>query len=163
MGKFNAKRPDGGGLYIRLKDGDSVEGVFRGVARDFHTVWKDGKTEEASEGAPGASFRFKMNLVLKENGVLVAKIFEGGWKVYEQLVTLEAAKYDLDRTTVLISRKGSTKNDTKYTVMPVKGGELNDDENAGLENVDLIDLVPTENVPISEDPQEAFDPDSSQA
>lgn len=103
----------GGGVegLIKLKSGESVTGILRGEPHEF---------EHAFKPADKPKFRFRLNMVVSENGALVAKVLEGGWKLYVQLKTLSEAGWDLEKTYTKISRQGSTMNDTTYsaTVIP---------------------------------------------
>jgi len=126
--KFEAR--ESGGDYLQLKAGESVEVVFRGDLHEFDSHWVQGKGSVICEG-PSCSwcesgekpkFRFKVNAVMKENAALVAKVWEQGQTVYEQLSTL-SEEYDLESTKVKVTRHGEGM-DTTYSVLPVRGGEL---------------------------------------
>lgn len=151
--KFPA-RGDGGGVsskdFIRLKDGDSVEGVFAGEPIDYKAHFKLGVCGGASclicaqKGAPKAAFKFRINFIIKENGALVAKIFEQGWTVYEALAALneeyEKSEADMSRQKFRISRKGSGVEDTAYYVVAIPKGELPDEVFEMVKMVPLQDL-----------------------
>jgi hypothetical protein len=135
-----------GGLFISLKDGDKVQGVFRGEPFVFGTHWKAGKSQvctgkpECPGCAAGESpkMRFKLNMVLKQDGVWTAKIYEGGYSVYKQLKELHEGDYDLETTAVSISRKG-TEMDTEYSVLPLPPSK----------NVTPADLASIAHVPLN--------------
>ena len=108
--KFNAN--GGGGSdpnAIKLKAGGWVQGVLRGEPLEF---------EQAFKSDPKPKFRFKLNMVVVENGQLTARILEGGWSIYVQLKALSESDWDLEKTFVKVSREGSGPTDTKYTVTP---------------------------------------------
>lgn len=107
-----------GGLFIKLKDGESVTGIFRGEPKVFYVQWNNGKSSECSKGAEGAKFRFRINIVVNEDKKYVAKILEQGALVYSDLKALNE-EYPLEETLVKITRNG-TGTDTTYTVMPMR-------------------------------------------
>ncbi len=112
---------NGGGIkgLIKLKGGESVTGVLRGDPYEFEHAFKPGDK---------AKFRFRLNMVVMENGALQAKVLEGGWKLYQSLKQLNEAGWDLEKTYTKISRIGTTMNDTVYsatvTPTPVPQGTL---------------------------------------
>jgi len=147
---FNAQQRESeskGNLFVKLGDGESIKGVLRGDLWDFHSHWVGNK----SELCPGQSncqhcaddikarFRFRVNLVVNENGAFTAKLFEGGWTIYKALELLQETGYDLETTTVQISRKGE-KLETEWTVMPVPNGVLAGEVLSAVSAVKLLDL-----------------------
>ena len=54
-------------------------------------------------------------MIVNENGSLTVKILEGGWKLYQQLRTLNDSGWDLEKSFTRISRVGSGVNDTVYS------------------------------------------------
>ncbi len=129
----------GGNLFIKLKAKESVSGVFRGEPRFFCTKWIGGKSFETTDDDPDAKDRFRMNFVVKENGVYVAKIYEASGMTYDDLYTLEAQGYELHKTIVSITRHGDGKN-TRYTFTPLPNGVLAEGETTKLLSVSLKDL-----------------------
>lgn len=133
--------------FVRIKDKESIIGVLRGEPIDFYSHWNDKFSEpcpgratcELCKAGSKGKFQFRLNIVIEENGVCVAKILELGRSVYDMLSAL-SADYDLERTKIKISRKGSTRDDTEYAVIPVPRGEVDDILNAKLEAVQLHDL-----------------------
>lgn len=119
--KFRTEMPDtggSGGVFVRLKDKESITGVFRGDIYEFFQLWKPGaKPEIVAEGTPKASFRFRLNFIVKENDVYTAKIFENNSSTYKKLAAL-AGEYELDDVTVKITRDGEGL-DTEYSVLPL--------------------------------------------
>jgi hypothetical protein len=119
MLKFDMEPKSGNGNFIRLDDGDSVTGILAGEVRTFYSLFVDGKSEEVPEDTPKAKFRFRVNIVVKEeDGTLVPKLFEQGANVYRAFKEL-AQDYDLEQTLVKIKRTGSKMSDTKYSVLPL--------------------------------------------
>lgn len=106
-------KEEGGGRFLKLKDGEKVVGVFVGEPVTLYKKYQD-KTEY-SEWAPDRNFKFKLNFLIKENGVWVAKIFEQGKTVLHSIVAVKN-KYGLE-CLFEISRKGSGKDDTVYHIL----------------------------------------------
>ena len=118
---------------LKLKDGEFYVGVFRGEPSTFYQHWvgnhsdlctrnDEGGCEHCRNGDKG-SYRFRVNIIGNEGGDLVARVFEGGAKVYDQLVGL-GQEYDLANHRVKISRSGSDKSNTTYSIVPAKDGLL---------------------------------------
>lgn len=144
--KDNVVTGGGGKHFLKFKAGDSHRGVFRGEPYDFKIHWAQGHTtpcagDECTECKAGnkTKFRFRLNFITLENGAYVAKIFEQGAKVYNQLKGL-ASEYELEGTAVKIQRFGSTKDDTSYSVMPLPT-PLTDDIKQKISAVKLHDLA----------------------
>lgn len=104
--------------FIKLKDKESVVGIFRGEMHEFFSVWENNRTRVVEEGTPGAGFRFRVNFFVKEGTTFTPKIFEGGVTVYNQLAELHE-EYNLEETAIKITRNG-TGTDTTYTIIPMK-------------------------------------------
>lgn len=148
--KFRAKKPEGegGATFLKLKDGESVKGVFRGDPFDFESHWKNGSVpcpgagcEFCAQGEAPA-FRFRINLVVKENGAYTAKLWEQGWRVYEALQGLDVSGYDLEKTAVQVTRRGSDKNNTTYSILPIPNAELSEDQLKAIGDTKLHDPCP---------------------
>lgn len=144
--------------YLKLKDKESARGVFRGDPYLFRIHWTGQKSAVCSgvscphcKVGEKSSFRFRINFLLRENDQFVAKIWEQGWKVYLQLKALHESDYDLEKTTVKVSRTGSDKNDTSYAVLPVPNGILSPEGEAKLRGIPLHDLAVFES---AESPEE---------
>lgn len=118
--EFKSEPGNGGGsrAFLKLEDQRSVKGVFKGSVHEFYSVWKDGRAQVCSPEIPGATFRFRINFVFKENGVLVSKIWEQGTMTYNMLKEIHD-EFNLEKTIVKITRNGTGKN-TIYTIMPLK-------------------------------------------
>lgn len=119
----------GGGQFIRLKDKESVVGVFMGEPHDFMKAWNDGDRP---------SFRFHINFIVKEGPTFTPKIFEQGITVYRQLEELHA-EYGLDTIYVKITRNGTTKSDTTYSILPSKK-QISKEELEHIKTLKLHDL-----------------------
>jgi len=128
--KFSKVGDSEGGDFIRLKDGESVQGVLRGEPFEFHQHWKGQTTvrcigrDTCTECAAGnkPAFRFKLNMITKEDGKLAVKVLENGWKLYQALADLNAGGWELEKNFIRITRTGSGKNNTVYSAVPVPGG-----------------------------------------
>lgn len=137
---FNHKEErDGGGMFLRINDGEHADGVFFGDVKEFFKKWDGTKYYECSPREEGASFKWKCNFIIKENGKLVAKIFENGTKLNNQLASLVAAGYELPKTKVRISRSGKGAN-TTWSVTPIPNGHVDDATYAMLKDVELHSL-----------------------
>lgn len=117
---INAPMGDGGGkARLKLKDGETVTGIFRGDIATFYQNWPKGGVKTVDvEPFAGAQLRFEVNFVVKEGAGYIPKIFEGGLKIYKQLAALHK-EYNLEETVFKISRSGVEKQ-TAYTFMPAK-------------------------------------------
>lgn len=119
--------PDGGNLFIRLKDGESINLILRGRLHAFKIHWISGRSSlclgkkdcEACKSGNKAKFRFNANVIVKEGENYVVKIWEQGWQMFEQLREW-GKEMDLEITPIKITRKGSGQNDTTYVPIPLK-------------------------------------------
>jgi hypothetical protein len=112
------KNDGNGGAYLKLEDGTAVTGVFRGEVFEFFQIWPYGGDKQVfATRVPGSSSRFKINFVTQEGGKFVAKVWEIGLSVYNQLADI-AEEYDLEVTKVKITRRGEGKA-TNYMVLPL--------------------------------------------
>lgn len=149
--KFSAEGGTSGGIdgkhFVKLKDRESIVGVFRGDPHDFRQHWVNNRSSicSGSECKLCAdknknTFRFRVNFITKENEVYVAKVFEQGWTVYEQLKALHEGDYPLDKTIVRITRSG-TGQQTTYTIIPVPKGDITPDIEKKLSVVALHNVI----------------------
>lgn len=139
----------GGANFLKVKDGEKVVGVFRGDPLMFQQHWigTHGEICQGS-GCPHcisgnrASYRFHINFITKDDkGQYVAKIFTGGKKIYNALSMLND-EYELEKTIVSITRSGSTKDDTVYTIMPIKEHTVTPDKEKAIGAIALLELNP---------------------
>lgn len=135
------KKESAGSKFIRLADGESVTGVLTGEPYIFHTKWIGEKSEKCEATEQGAKFRFRVNMIVRENKALTPKVLEQGWTVYEGFKDLVKNGYTMDKQMIKISRRGSTKNNTNYLVVPVQDGTLGADEQKELLKLPLHDLT----------------------
>lgn len=129
--------------FLRLKDGDTHKVLFRGKLHETYALWNGQFYEEvprgtkSADGERKAAFRFKINVVMEESpGKYVAKIFEQGFALYEQMAEVNK-EYVLEKNWMKLSRKGSGPQDTTYAIVPAKGGEVTPEEDAKISKVKL--------------------------
>ena len=136
---------------IRLKDKESVVGVFRGELREYYQHWfgpgtapaicADRRTCEHCKAKVKSSYRFRANIAVPaQAGGYEMKIFEGGRTIYDQLAEI-ATVYDVKQHAVKLSRSGSGLNDTTYSVMPLPTGAVTGEKLAAIEKLPLHDLA----------------------
>lgn len=139
--KFRNDLPEtgtGSKNFLKLKDKESVTGIFRGDLHEYFVVWKNNKPEVVDEGTPNAGFRFRVNFVIKDGSNYTPKIFENGKMVYQQLADLHA-EYNLQETTIKITRNG-TGTDTTYTILPLFKTPPSKETLAFLKKLELLPL-----------------------
>jgi len=144
--KDGVKVNEGGGMFLKLEDGETVMGVFRGEPREYDIHYIQGKgyidcvsgCVHCTDGVK-QSFRFRVNFVVKVNGALTPKIFENGVLIYNAMKELNK-DYPLESTLVKLTRTG-LKKDTVYSVLPVPPSKYDPKELAArLSDVQLLPL-----------------------
>lgn len=138
--QFRTDLPESGGSknFLKLKDKESVSGIFMGDLHEFFVLWEGGKSRVVPEGTPEAKFRFRVNFVAKEGAVYVPKIFEQGLTVYRQLAELNQ-EYGLDQIVVKVTRNG-TGTDTTYSLLPLLKQTITKEVMAHLKALELLPL-----------------------
>jgi hypothetical protein len=126
--RFRKRRSNKSKHHLNLKDGETVQGVFVGDPVEFEQSYKGGEL----------SFRFVVNFAIKENGAITAKIFETGWLAYKEMQELNE-EYPLETWMVKIKRDGENK-DTRYTITPMKKGEVTKAMKKQIKDLDLHNL-----------------------
>jgi hypothetical protein len=135
---------------LKLKDGDQVEGVFRGDPVEYRQHWPQGGrpiicpddgTCPACAANDKPSFRFRINFVVKDKNNWVPMVWEQGWTVYNQLKSMHENDYPLNTTIVKIRRTGEGMNDTSYTILPSPQGVVSKELNDQLNKLQLHDLT----------------------
>lgn len=140
--------------FLKLSDGEEVTGIFSGAIHTFKRHWSQ-NTQRSTE-CPGEgcqicavdpeknypAFRFRINFITTKDGQWVAKIFEGGGELYDQLVNLDR-KFDLAKTIVDIGRQGLKQN-TKYMILPRVDIPLTKEMDAKVKAVKLLALSETQ-------------------
>jgi hypothetical protein len=99
--------------FIKLKDGESVVGVFRGEPYVFYRVFQE--NTEYDSWAEGRNFRFRINFVVNDGTDYSSKIFEGGSRLRDELISC-SDEYGLD-SVYKITRKGTGKEGTSYKIL----------------------------------------------
>jgi hypothetical protein len=136
------------GIFIKLNDGEKVHGLFRGDPVLFKIHWINKKAfpcledlcEHCREGDK-AKFRFRINIIVEQDKVFVAKIFENNYGVYKDLKALHENGYNLEETYVSITRQGINQS-TKYSILPVKqNGGLTEHHLSLLSKIPLNELI----------------------
>jgi hypothetical protein len=123
-------------LFFKLKDGESKSGVLRGELFEFYVVWSGGKSTIVPRGTEKAKARFRVNLVVYEEGKFLAKIWEISQTVCNQLADL-AEEYDLSQTKIKISRRGSGPSDTEYSIIPILKDPIQPHQMKQIEDLSL--------------------------
>lgn len=138
----------GGKNFVKLKDKESITGVLYGDIHDFRQHWNNNKStpctgEMCLDCSAGnrSTFRFRLNLITKEGTTYSAKIFEQGAKVYQALKSLHESGYNLEKTIVKITRNGSDRQNTSYSILPIPNHQVTPDTESQLKNVVLNDLI----------------------
>lgn len=143
---MDSARQNAPSIFIRLKDGDSVEGVFRG---DPHTFFfRFGDKSEHPDFVEGSTWRFRINLFVREGDEIKPKIFEGGARLRDMILDHKDL-CGLD-CWFKIMRKGSGMNDTRYMMIKTR-----DVETAELEEMSKIELLDLHRKKVDT----SFDPD----
>lgn len=138
--KFNSNPSVGSsGDFLKLKDGESVVGVFRGDILEYHCKWNGSKSVKCDAEEKGAKFRFRINFVTKQGDALKSVLWEQGAQVYNDLKALNG-DYPLEQFFMKITRKGAGMNDTEYHILPVPNGQLDATKEAMVAAVPLQDL-----------------------
>ena len=138
--KFRKDLPESAGSknFLKLKDQESVSGIFRGQLKEFFVIWENGKSRPVPEGTPGAKFRFRVNFVMKDGSGYTPKIMEQGRIVYDALAAIHE-EYNLEQTIVKITRNG-TGTDTTYSLLPLLKKEISAETMKYLDTMELLDL-----------------------
>lgn len=138
----DVQAPSGSGHFLRLKDKETVRGVFVGDVHHFYTKWKNGKSLPCDEKDPEGNPRFKCNFVYHDEtqGQLVVKVWEFAYAVFEILKGINE-DYPLEKTKLKITRNGTGTN-TTYMVLPLVGEKeaLTANQIAAINNMPLHDL-----------------------
>lgn len=142
----NAK--EASGLFIKLKSGDSIDGVFVGEPYCYYQVF--GEKAEHIDSVPGSSFRFKINVAVAQNGGFTMKILNGGLRMAKSIRKL-TSKVGFEQL-FQIEREGSGKDDTVYHIIPL--GKLTPQQVEMVKKLKKLDLAsqPTSSTPSFEPP-----------
>lgn len=115
--KREIPKSEGSNLFFRLKDGETLNGVCRGEVYEFYIKWANNKSQVVTSDDPEGKSRFRVNIVVQEGQKFVAKVWEFGLTIYNQLSDINE-EYDLSKTKLKIKRVG-TGTDTIYMILPL--------------------------------------------
>jgi hypothetical protein len=152
--KFRDDIPESGGSknFLKLKDKESVSGIFMGELHEFFVLWEAGKSREVEANTPGAKFRFRVNFVVKEGSVYVPRIFEQGLVVYKDLAAINE-EYPLESVVIKVTRNG-VGTDTTYNLLPLLKQSITKETLAHLQTIELLPLVSKADLRVnSEEPE----------
>lgn len=132
--------------FIRLKDREKVTGIFRGDIFTFHRHWIGrnpkpctGPACELCKSEHKPKFTFNVNFVVKAaDSSYVPKLFQGGWRLYQQLKSINS-DYDLEKTIISITRNGTDTN-TTYAILPIKDYNVSAELEHKLGKLSLLDI-----------------------
>jgi hypothetical protein len=152
MTNFPKRRSAEGGStsYLKLEDGQAVKVVIRGEVNTFYAHWVGGGAPNViceGRGKPccdkygKAIFRFRVNVLVEENGAYVAKMLEQGGTLYDSIAAI-AEEYALDDYIMRLSRKGKGKDDTVYSIVPAKDGKITKEQKKQFDAIKLLDVKP---------------------
>jgi hypothetical protein len=137
--KFDmAEGGSNGGLFFKIKNGESRMGVIRGEIYEFYSRWVGGKSFVVTAGEENAKPKFRVNIVVydEKEKVFRALIWEFGLMIYQQLADI-AQETDITKLKLKITRRGEGL-DTTYTVMP----PLSDKDKLTPKQLEQIEAVP---------------------
>lgn len=108
----------GESLYLKIKDGQNLMFTPRGEIYEFYSVF--GVKGPVLPSTPGARVRYKMNVVMSDDGgkTFKVKIYEFGKGIYKQLYEISEV-CEVTTTKLRLSRRGASKEDTEYTLLPM--------------------------------------------
>lgn len=134
--KFTKRSAPGvsGGVdkYLKFKDGESKSLAFKGEIFEFYQKWpKGGQKEIFDKPTPGASSRFRVNVVELGKPTLEAKIWEFPVSVYNKLADINS-EYPIETTTIKITKQ-VVREKTEWLLLPLLKTQLPQ----GLNAVDL--------------------------
>lgn len=141
---------------VKVEDGKSVVGAFRGPLVRFYQHWpKGGRSSICTLNEPGgcercqdpnpdvkkATGKFRINFVMKadpsdKNSPLVARIFEGGRKIYEQVQQING-DIPIEKVWVRLSKNKNY----SLQVLPGEAGMISKQAEATIAKVQLHDLA----------------------
>ena len=133
--KREVVQSEGSSLFLKLKDGESATGVFRGEIFEFYSKWVGNRSQVTNALDQEGKARFRLNFVMKDGGRFTAKIWEFGVAVYNQLGEINE-EYPLEETKVKITRRG-TSTETTYTILPLLKDKISD---AAKKEIELTPL-----------------------
>ena len=130
----------GGGNFLKLGDGENISGVLRGSIYRFYQAWPQGGQKQIfEEPTAGAGLRFRVNFVTLDT--LKPLVWEFGVTVNNQLAEY-SEEMDLSKTKIKVSRRGTGKSNTTWTVIPLGAVDAK-----ALKQIEVIPLNVLEHKP----------------
>lgn len=133
--------------FVKLKDGESIKGVFLGEPFIYRQHWLEGRSQVCTASACGScaegekpTFRFRLNFAVEDQGAWGVKILEQGWGFFNDLRALND-EYPLEKHVIKITRMG-TGTDTRYQLMPAANSLLSGATLATVARLTLHELDP---------------------
>ncbi len=139
---------DGGGSFLKIEDNSSVNILVRGDVLKYYQNWpRGGEKLVFDKPTAGAKPRFKVNVIIHEDGKFVAKVWDFPPTVSNMLADIAEA-YDLSQTKIKIS-KDKFGDKTSYRVMPLANEKLTAKHLKEINAVELntLTISPTETGP----------------
>lgn len=130
------KEPSAGKNFLKIGDGKSVVGIFRGDIHTYYQVFENGRYRVVPSTDANGKFAFKVNFIVNENGSYVSKIFQGNYYDYQALRELNEEHDGLEKICVQVSQTGERQ--TKRLSFLVKTKQKPDEKK--LATVEMYDL-----------------------
>lgn len=121
----------GGGVKVKLQDGESIKGVFVGEPKIFYNVFDENK--QYSKPVNGADERFRWNFAVQNASGWSVKIWEGSM-AFGKILWTQIKEFG-QNTLFKVVRTGTGKQ-TRYTVLYVK----DQPDMSSLKSLELFDL-----------------------
>lgn len=138
--------------YLKIKDGEFIDIVIMGEPYTYYGKYQD-KTEYKTK-VPDSSFKFKLQVVVKQDGAYVGKILNGGFFLISDI------KENIDENGVdsiyRIKRKG-TGTDSRYFV--IFKTKVPEEQMKSLKDVPLPALTSNGKMQPGDDGQAEFEGD----
>ena len=124
--------------YIKLKDGQFIEGVFMGDPYTFYTIYKENPYKEyATKETPNHSFKFKINFLVSSGNGYVSKVISGG---YGFLLNIRDAIIEYGEQCVFKIKRTGVEKATTYTVFFKR--HIGEEEWNELKTIELKQIHP---------------------
>ncbi len=140
--KFNKLNQGDTGNYLKLKDGESAIGVPRGEIFSFKSVWVGGRSTVVDEPNPANHNRFKINFIVKGDAGYQVRVWEFGITIYNMLADL-ASEMEITKSKLKVTRRGSTKDNTSYTIIPLGAIDGKSLEIISVMDLNILDKAPS--------------------
>lgn len=133
MGWKDIPTGEGSKNFIKIKSGDSADVIFMGEPRTYYQIFGD--KMQYMQKVDGSSFKFEIQVVVKEDNQYVGKVLQGGYFLISDI----KAQIDEngERGIYRIKRQGE-KTATRYFV--IYKGPVTDEQWESLKSVKLPDI-----------------------